>query len=381
MPTPTNPNNQLGCELYELMKSPSGATPTAIQAKPGLMSLSYIRAEAPRLDDREAQETAVAVTAQGFIEEATYALDKQTSQREHTDADNGAAARYLLALEQGTAAMPLHERRKRAAECLHLTDPASLRHQHKSGGVVETRETRLMNAVANRLLERETHFLREQSGVNSDSNGAAVDPHWLEAVHNAWDTGRKLSANLKLCCGFHRPEPGEEYRSRRDYTSLESFGKLWQYVEIPAKDSAWFVKSGKPKKGRASLEPEIQLAANIFGRGLTAILFASSPFEREPIERLSAGTAVVPDTDPLPIIRELIIPWRAWLESCPCPAATPDPKSCEVHWFYSSLEQYIKELRKCWDELRDPHHTPAHFRDDLSPAKTFERYGLRIPVY
>jgi hypothetical protein len=378
MPTPINPNNQLGCELYELMKSPSGATPTAIQAKPGLMSLAYIRAEAPHLDDGEAQETAVAVTAQGFIEEATHALDKQTSQREHTDADNGAAARYLLALEQGTAAMPLHERRKRAAECLHLTDPASLRHQHKSGGVVETRETKLMNAVVNRLMERETHFLRERGGVNSDKNEA--DSRWLVTVHNAWDTARKLSVNLKLCCGFHRPEPGEEYRSRRDYASLELFGKFWQYIEIPATDSTWFVESDNPKTGRASLKPEVQLAADMFGRGLTAILFVSSPFEEETIERLSTGIVVAPNPDPLPIVRELIAPWRVWLESCPCPEATPEPDSCEVHWFYSSLEQYVKELLKCWDELRDPHYTPAHFRNDPSPAKILERYGLRIPV-
>jgi hypothetical protein len=380
MPTPTNPKNRLSCELYDLMKGPSGASSSAIQAKPGLMSLSYIRTEAPRLDDREAQETAVAVTAQGFIEEATYALDKPTSQRPHRDAEDGAAARYLLALEQGATSMPLHERRKRAAECLRL-DAASLRHRYvnKATGLAETRETKLMDAVADKLLERETDFLRAQSSANSGSDGVAGDSHWLAAAHNAWDTARRLSASLELCSGFHRFEPDIEYDSQRDYASLEWFAKFWQYIEIPAEDSHWFAKDDEPEPGRASLSLMTQLTATIFGKGLPEILFVSSPFDRETIERFSTEIAATPDADPSPIVRELITPWQAWLESCPCPTSSPDPKSCKVHWFYSSLEQYIDELHKCWDELRDPYHTPAHFGNDSSPSKIFERYGLRIP--
>ncbi len=381
MPIPTSPKNQLGRELYELMQGPSGAAPAAISAKPGLMSLSYIQAEAPRLDDREAQEIAVAVTAQGFIEAATYALDKQTSQREHTDADSGAAARYLLAIEQGTASMPLHERRKRAAECLYLKDAASLRHRHidQRSGLAESRETKLMDAVADKLLERDNDFRRAQSSANPGHEGVAGDSHWLAAVHNAWETARRLSITLKMCIGFRRHEPDMEYDTQRDYTSLESFGKFWQYVEIPAKDGPWFVASDSPETGRASLLPEIKLAV-MFGRGLPEILFVSSPFEREEIERLSTEIVVTQDTDPSPVIRELITPWQAWLDSCLCFPADPDPESCETHWFSSSLEQYIDELRKCWDELRDPYYTPAHFGNDPSPAKIFKRYCLRMPV-
>jgi hypothetical protein len=376
MPTHTTLDDQLGCELYDLMQEPYGATPAAIQAKAGLMSLAYIRDEAPHLEDGEVQEEAVAVTARSFIEQATYALDEDISEREHTEADRGAAARCLLGLHPATVSMNLADRRKRAAEYLVKKVRTMTKPRKDRGG--ESHEMRLMKNLALQLQEREFDFLRGQGGVSSDRN--ETDRHWFAAAHNAWRTARALSMRLKLCSGFRRHEPDIEYDTQRDYISLEWFGKFWHYVKIPAENSPWFAKDREPETGRASLSLVTQLTANMFGRGLPEILFVSSPFDRQAIEKLSAEIVATPDANPPPIIRELITTWQAWLESCPCSESDPNPESCEFHWFYSSLEQYIDELHKCWDELRDPHHTPAHFGNDPSPTKIFERYGLRIPA-
>lgn len=374
---PNDPTTTLADELCDLANG-DGATPTAIRGMPGLMGLTYIRAETPRLDD-DVQEEAMAVTVRECIEQASYALEEPASQREDKDADRGAAARCLLGLYPGTGSMLRWERRKHAAGHLvkhvrTMTKPREVK------GRLVSHETVLMEQLATQLWEREVDFLNRPNGVNSDNDRATGDSGWLEVVYNAWDTARRLSASLKLCSGFHRYEPDIEYDSQRDYTSLEWFAKFWQYIEIPAEDSSWFAKDDEPETGRASLSLVTQLVANIFGRGLPEILFVSSPFDRGVIERLSTEIVVTSDTDPSPIVREQITLWRTWLESCPCPASTPDPKSCKVHWFYSSLAQYIDELHKCWDELRDPYHTPAHFGNDPSPAKVFAKYGLRIPA-
>jgi hypothetical protein len=110
---PNHPIATLAEELYALVER-DGATPAAIRAMPGLMGLTYIRAEVPGANE-SAQEDVVAATVRAFIEQATYALEEQVSQRDDKDADRGAAARCLLGLQAGTGSMLLGERRERAA--------------------------------------------------------------------------------------------------------------------------------------------------------------------------------------------------------------------------------------------------------------------------
>jgi hypothetical protein len=263
------------------------------------MNLNYVRAEAARDDSAEAQPDAVAVAARELIEQATYALDKPISQREHTDADSGAAARCLLAIEQGTGTMLLSERRKRAASHLHLDGVPSLTHHHedRTTGNKASRESRLMDALGRALMEREAQFLRSNQARHSAGNDAYRDSPYLTIAHGAWNTSGELASQLKWCCDIFRPGPPDyEYYERCDYNSLELFGKLWKYLMIPRVGDPFLAVIGKPE------EPLTKL----FPNGDIAVLYYMSPFKRATLERLSDDIVVAPDIAPIPAVRELI---------------------------------------------------------------------------
>jgi hypothetical protein len=361
---PPTPTTALGQELYELLTGTSGAAPSAICVQPLLMSLRYVQTEVPTLADGEDRADVVAVVTRELIEQASYSLDKPVSQREHTDADKGAAVRCLLAIEQGTDAMPLHERRKRAAAHLHMEDPRSLTHQHrrKRTGQIETYETRLMDALANKMLEREVDVMRSGNHTNGGTSDATGDSPWLAAAHEAWEAATKLLQALQQCSGFFLPEPDKKVFIRSDYDALELFGKFWKYVKLPGEDDASDPNSGS------------------FAKSLTPILLSESPFNKATVERLSTSIVVAPDITPIPIVNELIASWRAWLLSCRCgDISLPDPMTCPVHRFCKMLELYVEELRTCWDELRDPYRTPSQYRNDPAPDQIAQKYGLRLP--
>jgi hypothetical protein len=361
------PTEELGDELYELMLGSDGASADAIQRTSRLMSLRCVGTGSPAVDLPTATADATALRAREVLTEATDDLVKPLEEREPVDdTDLGAAARCFLALERGTEALDLKDRRKEAAL---YTGDKSIRAMAKAQKRPYRRshEHKLMIALAGKLVEREWTLLDEVSDRTADDTSR--DSPWLAAVHDAWDAATGLSSALEQCCGIFRPEPGEEYPFRCDYDSLELYGKLWKYVKIPGKDDPFVATIGKPE------EP----VSTLFAEGLTAMLFAFSPFDRETIERLSADVVVAPDIAPIPVVSELIAPWHTWLGSCQCDLVTPDLGSCTVHRFRTTLDMYIKELNKCWDELRDPFRTPFQYRRDHSPDQTVDRYGLRVP--
>ena len=363
---PNDPTTTLANELCDLVNR-EGATPTAIRDMPGLMGLTYIQAETPSLEDGDAQEEAVAVTVREFIEQASYALEEPVSQREDKDADRGAAARCLLGLHPGTGSMLLWERRTRAAGHLvkhvrTMTKPREVK------GRVVSHETILMEQLASQLWEREVDFLR---GRGSAQNDMYRDSPWLAVVRDAWSTARELATQLEHCCDILRPKaPNYAYFERCDYNSLELFGKLWKYVMIPKQGDPWLATMGTPEEELTKLFPE----------GGVVFLYYMSPFRRATLERLSNDITEAPAIAPIPVIRELIEPWRAWLKTCKCNTVRPDPNACGVHRFRWSLKVYTENLGKCWEDLRDPYRTPSHYRSDQTPGEITERYGLRVPA-
>lgn len=360
---PPVPETALGTELFELMQGPSGATSAAVRGKHNLMSLQYVRAESPSLDGSDAQEEAVAITARELIEEATRGLDKEISQREHTDADRGAAARYLLALEQGTAAMPLHERRKRAAKCLHMKDVGSLRHPHenKSRGVMESPETRLMDAVAHRLMEREADYLRRLDASKERSEIERTNLRY-KLVHRVWEVAGDLASSVRLAscppAGF-----GDMYPPERDMESLHYFGWFWKLVSRP--DPATVEDMRSPQAETAKLFP----------LGLIAEMYVLQPFPYETIEHLTASIIVESYVGSTPVMRILLKPWRIWLESCSCPAGGISP-ACKVHRFCAALMEYQKLTEECWTKLRDPRGSPGVYGSNRTPEEWLDWYCI-----
>ncbi len=363
---PDDPITTLANELYDLVNR-DGATPTAIRDMPGLMGLTYIRAEVPSLEDGDVQEEAVAVTVREFIEQTSYALEEPVSQREDKDADRGAAARCLLGLYPGTGSMLLWERRTRAAGHL-VKHVRTMTKPRKVKGRIVSHETMLMDQLASQLWEREVDFLRDNSGRGSVQNDMYRDSPWLAVVHDAWSTARELTTQLEHCCDILRPRaPNYEYLDRCDYNSLELFGKLWKYVMIPKQGDPWLAAMGTPEEELTKMFPEGDVVA----------LYYMSPFRRATLERLSNEITEAPAIAPVLVVRELITPWRAWLKTCKCDVVHPDPNSCGVHRFRWALKVYTDRLSECWEDLRDPYRTPSHYRPDQTPAEIVERYGLR----
>lgn len=360
---------KLASELCDLMKG-NGATPTAIRGMPELMGLAYIRAEAPSLDDGNAQEEAVAVTVRECVEQASYGLEEPVSQREDKDADRGAAARCLLGLHPGTGSMLLWERRVRAAGYL-IKHVRTMTKPRKVKGRMVSQETILMEQLANQLLEREADFLRDSHDRDAAHHDIYRDTPWLKIAHGAWSTASELATELKHCCDVLRPaEPDQEYYARCDYNSLELFGKLWAYIMIPKVGDPFLAAVGTP-------EGEI---AKLFPNGDIALLYYMGPFKRAALERLSSEIVDAPAIAPVPVVRDLITPWRAWLQTCGCDIVEPNLFECSVHRFRSTLEDYIKKLGECWEDLRDPYRTPRHYKPDQTPAEIIEQYGLRAPT-
>jgi hypothetical protein len=359
---PNDSTTTLASELCALING-DGATPTAIRDMPGLMSLTYIRAEAPTLDAADAQEDAVAVTVRGFIEQASYALEEPVSERENKEADRGATARCLLGLYPGTGSMLLWERRKRAADHL-VKHVRTMTKPRKVKGRMVSHETLLMEQLASQLWERETDFLREADDRDVASPVAPEDSPWLARVHIAWDTANDLRSTIGCYYSVFRPEDGYDF----DYESLDLFGFLWTLVKIPSVDDIATAGIGKPEEGMTILFPD----------GPITIMFVYSPFERETIERLSAADPAPPEIAHSPMFSELITPWCAWLDSCQCKESTPDPQ-CAVHRFREALDSYIKHLERCWNELRDPLRAPSHYGKDHSPSTILDHCGLSPP--
>jgi hypothetical protein len=356
------PTEALGEELYELMLGPDGASVDAIQRKPRIMGLRCVKAGSSAVNVANPTAEVVASRAREVLKEATDDLAKPLHEREPVDdTDFGAAARCFLGLEQGTES--LDRRRRRDKADVHtgekMTIEAMAKTQKEPPRV--SHERKLMDALAGKLMERELDFLRERDG--GSQSDMMDDSSWLAAAHDVWYTASQLSSELDGCYGVFRPEPGEEHPFQSDYNARLLFGDFWSLVKIPDQNDPFIADIGKPSEELSTL----------FAGGMIAVMFAYSPFEREGMEKLSSGKEVS-----LLSLDEQITLWHAWLESCQCAETTPEPV-CKVHRFRAALDAYIKELNKCWDELRDPYRTPSHFTLDRSPRSIFERYGLQAP--
>jgi hypothetical protein len=336
-----------------------GAAIAAIRQMPHLMSLRQVRAEAPPTNSHKEHEQAVATTAQDAIKLATYALDKKITERDHGDADHGGAARCLLAIEQGTETMLLHERRKRAAgRAIKLVPSMGHRHPGK-----KTYEERLMDNVASKLLAREVKFLRrEQEYVDGDTIARIHDSPWLRILHQVWLATIGLCSDLRM---YRDPtwlpskNPGRYYWE----STLGSFGKFWELLEEP-----YLLSPPVPS--------DYQLQPTLSAMDLLALMCNDSPFEPEALHSLpkppglSLGRWSGPPDEAVTI-------WRKWLEECQCDNSNPSPL-CSVHRFLFALEQYKAQLERCWETLRDPYGTIKRYRRYQSVAHILMSHGIFV---
>lgn len=359
---PNDPTTTLTDELYALV-SGDGATPAAIREMPRLMSLTYIRAEAPSTDEDD-RDGPVAATVRAFIEQATYALEEPLSQRDDKDVDRGAAARCLLGLDSGTGSMLLSDRRKRAAGHLVKHVRTVTKRRERKGRIV-SHEMLLMEQLASQLWDREVDFLRGDQPRESEPDAHVRDP-WLATLSDVWTTATELQSNIERCVGTLRPQPGEAYPLRGDYASLELLARFWQLVRIPPEHDPFLADLDHPSAALNTLFPE----------GLVALLFVLAPFDRDTIERLSkAELMLTPEMGSPEIVHELLPQWNEWLASCHCHPLEPQ-EPCSVHRFQETLVSYIQQIDKGWAELRDPDRSPLSYKSRRTPVETVEYYAI-----
>lgn len=360
-PIPTTPSEQLGDELYDLMQGSDGASVDAIQRKPRLMSLSCVRSGSPAVDAPHPTAEAIALRAREVVKEATDDLVKPPPEREPVDeTDLGAAARCFLALEPGTEALGLKDRRREAA----LYTDKSIRAMAKTQArpYRPSHERKLMGALAAKLREREFDFLEQRGNVARPSANTPGGGPWLQVVQGVWDIAHRLSASLHICFGFFQPAPSGEYIA--DVDSLMLFRNLLSLINWP--DDTTYVRFDLMPHQPPKMLPH-QTIAN---------LHKAAPFDSDTIRRLSHTEIGFPES---PYADELLVLWRRWLDSCQCSRTQPD-SPCKVHRFRSALDSYIEHLDQCWTELRDPYREPGSYGIDRSPTKILEWYCVRAII-
>lgn len=357
---PSDPTTTLADELYELM-SGDGATPAAVREMPALMSLTYIRAEAPSTDE-DALDEAVAATARAFIEQATYALEEPVSQRDDKDADRGAAARCLLGLYPGTGSMLLAERRRCAAEHLVKKVRTMTKRRERKGRVI-SHEMVLMEQLASQLWDRETDFLKQRDRGEPERERQA-DEQLLQVVHTVWKITGELDSELGVACYLVPPDSADRYPFDSDHISLYHFGQFWKLVHAPERE---FIEAAEGVQA-----PLVTL----FPPGLIAQMYVLAPFQYTEIDRLANSTLPGPYMGSSQVMMELISRWRVWLQSCWCNKQEPQP-TCQVHRFREALLKYQKAIEECWANLRDPHRSPAVYGFRRTPTETLEYYAIR----
>ena len=352
------------------MLEPNGASVDAIQRKPRLMSLRCIRVGSAAVEVSNPTNEALARRTREILTDTTDDLVKPPHEREPVDdTDFGAAARCFLGLEPGTEALDRRRRREKAdlytgermsIEAMAKTQKKPYRQSH---------EHKLMDALAEKIMGREWAVLAAPSHRTVQSEreaqfALAPERPWMKILHEAWQATSHLDLALYRSLKA-RKTPGGEDQDRLDIDSLELFATFWTLIYEPGAD-------GKRETGPNPTEPGPKASP----KRLIEWVLDESPFTWPMIKPLA--DAMAPDGKRLDGQEELFARWLLWLQTCKCMERDPDP-ACRPHRVLKALYHYLEFLTWCWDEVRDPYHTPSSYGKQITPMRTLQFGGVRIP--
>jgi hypothetical protein len=360
--------SELGQELYELLKHPSGAAVDAIQRKPLLMS--FIRAKAPVSDGPSATNEAIAAEAQETIENTTYDLVKPPRERAIDDVtDHGAAARIYLALEGGTKGLSVAARRRQAAPHMDKTVEALGKTQKKP--YRKGHELRLMESLAALLIKQETanpgETPRSFDSSFVDRSVASWTQRPLPDYQRAWDIAKLFPGHIASALDCVKRRSADWHRGTKCRLCLSSIGTYARFVTVTEQIS----------------DPDHweMLRKEVFpARAVVAQIQAAAPFGPGDCRQLERGIQVAKSYHDLgELFSEVIFSeWDKWLRSCNCLPAKPDPE-CPVHQSVLAFAEYAACVENEWKRL---HYlqapTPAEFVE-YNERIAFGRIGLSAP--
>lgn len=324
---------ELAAELASLLRT--GVTTERLRHCPAILRLAVTRAKAA-----SEQTDDLAVAAITLIREATTRVD---------DGANGPTA-SLLGLAAGTRGSLLKERRRWAAEAIHVS-PEHLR---------KDREPLLLEAVADELYAADSAFrLRHRHRTEPErppeQSGLGVD--WLEqhrSYRRIWTPLSGMRNDLyvlrRYLAAEHEDQPAIADRLcnitwhwTRFLVALERFvqeeGGLWLLAdmgsEVAAADAIYKVQFYVPLGEADCSWLRTLLAETPHGElnGFTDRLIAAGDRRRE-----------------------LMAAWVAWARACDDHSESSDC-ICPLHAWFRAAEQFIRLIDEDWYRVADYYRT------------------------
>jgi hypothetical protein len=239
----------------------------------------------------------------------------------------------------------------------------------------ESHERRLINAVAQAMFGRESHFVAmttREALASRKSAGAAVSEHWLvryEQYYRLWTRLTSLSGNLAAAIRGPRgdkPTFLPEYGSYAlyDYATflsalrdfVDGFGGLWIVVDANIEqaiaDSVYVISHSAPTTHREDSHLRLMVGHNP----------ELAEFLNE-VEGDGGNT-------------ELLARWLDWIKSCRCDVEAPDPGRCKPHRMIAAANTYIDLIDASWYKLADWYREPPDYRTIIQPERLYWQMGL-----
>jgi hypothetical protein len=327
--TPSTPSPaELAAELTSMLRT--GATTERLRSCPAVLSLAVIRAKAATDHDDD-----LAVAAITAIREATTRVD---------DGTDGATA-ALLGLAAGTRGSLLKDRRRWAAEAIHV----SAEHLRKD------REPLLMEAVADELYAADSayrlrHRHRTEPERSPEQSGLGVD--WLGQHRSYRRIWTPLSGMRNDLCALRNYLTAEQQDQPAIADRLCNI--TWQWARflgalerfVQEQGGLWLLADAESEIAAADAIYKIQFYVPL---GETDCSWLRTLLAETPRGELDGfGDRLI---DAGERRGELMAAWIAWADCSD--HAEPTDCGCALHAWFRAAEQFIRLIDEDWYRVAD----------------------------
>jgi hypothetical protein len=327
---PSTPSpGDLAAELSNVLRT--GVTTERLRNCPSLLSLALTRAKAA-----SEQPDDLAVAAITLIREAATRVD---------DGTDGAAA-ALLGLAVGTRGSLLKDRRRWAAERLHI----SAEHLRKE------REPQLLEAVADELYAADSAYRlrhRHRSEPERLPERSALGINWLEqhrSYRRIWTPLSGMRNDLHVLRRYLAAEQQDQLAVADRLCNI-----TWQWTRFLAalerfvveQGGLWLLADADSEIAAADAIYKIQLYVPL---GETDCSWLRTLLAEAPHEELDGfGDRLVAAGERR---RELMAAWIAWASACD-DHKEPSDCACPLHAWLHAAEQFIRLIDEDWYRVAD----------------------------
>lgn len=325
-PVPTSA--ELAAELSGLLRT--GVTTHRLSYCPALLALAVTRAKAA-----SEQTDDLAVAAATLIREATTRVDDDT---------NGPAA-TLLSLAAGTRGSLLKDRRRWAAEAMHVS-PEHLR---------KDREQALIEAVADELYAADSAYRlrhRHRTATEHSPERSALGVDWLaqhRSYRRIWTPLSGMRNDLHMLRRYLAAE-GEDQPAIADRLA----NITWQWARFLAalqsfiheQGGLWLLTDAESEIAAADAIYKLQFYVPLGETDCSwlRILLAETPHG----ELDGFGDRLIAAGERR---KELMAAWIAWA-SCE-DYSEPSDCACSLHAWFQAAEDFIRLIDRDWYQVAD----------------------------